>query len=146
MIHAVSTDGQLWDYCQRLFGVGDWDELTADVPFWKYRQKEVIKVAAKRKKLKAAPQDLAVAADYCKANGIHIANVAWLYKHLPASRSWMSARERTLSERDLDELLLQAIEVEAQESASPWLDRLMRAHGEHRREVYEEWKASRLPQ
>lgn len=155
MTERPSTDGQLWDYVHRLFGVGDWDEQASDVPFWKYRSKEVMKVAAKRKKLKVEVGDLANAADYCKAHRIDIRNVAWLYQYLPDSRRWMSERERALSEAALDELIAEAVDLERElissheyverEGPEFWTDRLIRARGEHRREVYESWKEARNP-
>lgn len=134
-----ATDGELWDYVHRLFGIGDWDEDNA-IPFWKYRATEVMKVKAKRNKLKASVEELTAAADYCKAMRIDIRNVAWLYQHLAGSRGWAAARQRTLMSAAFDELYDEAVE---QAYGTEWADRLVRARGEYRQEVYDQWQATR---
>lgn len=138
------TDIDLWEYVHRLFGIGDWDELYSPEPFWKYRQKEVMKVKAKRLKLKAEVEHLADAADYCKTHGIDVRNVAWLYRYLPVSRAWIAERERALSHGHLDELIAEAVDLERELGSDEWAHRLLRARGPHRQEVYELWKEARM--
>lgn len=136
------TDGQLWDHVHRLFGIGDWHE-DCGTPFWRYRALEITKVKRRRAKLRVSCEDLAVAADYCKAHGIDIRNVAWLYRHLKDSAVWHRDRQRALAGAELDELIAVAIDIEVSNPDSPWVDRLVRARGVHRQEVYEAWKSWR---
>lgn len=139
-----TTDTALWEYVHRLFGIGDWDELASDEPFWQYRQREVGKVKARRARLKVEIADLAHAADYCKAHGIDIRNVAWLYQYLPMARRWILERERAFSSTHLDELIARAVDHEHRNGKDgQWIDRLLRARGEHREEVLREWQQAR---
>lgn len=135
------TETQLWYYVHRLFGIGDWDE-DSGVPWWRYVQTEVMKVKAKRKKLGASTEALADAADYCKAHQIDIRNVAWLYRYLGPSRAWHDERRRALSAAAIDELIDGAVEQDLT-MGGEWVERLIRARGEYRQEVYEAWKAAR---
>lgn len=141
-MNRPTTDSELFTYVHRLFGVGDWDG-DGPMPFWKWRAREVMKVTAKRRKLKVTVEELADAADFCKATGEDIRNVAWLYKHLGDARRWAAARERALSERDFDEVFDSAVAYEAEQDGSEWFGRLVRSRGEHRREVYEAWRTWR---
>lgn len=136
-----ATEGELFDLLQTLFGIGDYDaDLTAE-PYWKWRGLEVAKIKRSLASRKITVKDAALAARYCKAHGIDIRAVTWLYKHLPAAIRWDNERRRQEKSHELDELIEQAIEYEASHpTPSPWLDRLVRARGPHRQEVYDLWK------
>lgn len=140
-----SSDGELYDYVQRLFGIGTWDAILAGDgdPWWRARTHEVVKISARRKKLKVSVQELTDAADYCKANGIVIHNVAWLYKHIADGKREASIRRREEKVRELEDLIDQAIACERALPSSDWLDQLVRARGHYRGEVYQKWLSHR---
>lgn len=134
----IDTEGALFDYLQRLFGVGSYDEVCSEEPYWQWRMHEITKIKAKRNKFKVAVQDLALAAEYCKVHHIDIRNPAFLYDHLGASRHWMSECERALSVAQVDDEIEAALAVTLPDS--PWFERLVRASGENRKEVLSAWK------
>lgn len=140
-----STSAQLYDYVQRVFGIGEWDALLAgdDEPWWKARAHEIVKIEAKRKRMKVTAEELADAADYCKANGIVIHNVAWLYKHINDAKRHAAEHRREARLRELEDLIDEAVAYERALPSSEWLDRLVRARGPYRREVYDQWLHSR---
>lgn len=135
-----ATDVELWDYLQRLFGVGDWDEDDPR-PFWKYRGLEGHKLGLLRRKRGASVAELVVTADYCKAHRIDVRNASWLYRHIADAKRWNNARSQVEVNRDLDEAIAAAIAHEAQDPNSEWFGRLVRVTGEHREEVYRSWLA-----
>lgn len=137
----MTPDALIFDYVSRLFGVGEWDELVTDQPYWEFRMKEIAKIKQRREKAGVTAAELTDAADYCKAHHIDIRNVAWLYQHLRDARTWRVERERALAEKDLDELLGRAIEIETRVPNSRWIERLIRARGPHRQEVLQQWQA-----
>ena len=132
-------DGELWDRVHALFGIGNWHEGLG-VPFWKYRALEIHKVKLKRVKQRVSCAELAVAADYCKTHGIDVRDVSWLYQHLGDAGAWHRERQRALATADIDELIAEAVAIEVTQPGSPWIDRLIRARGHHRIEVYASWK------
>ncbi len=135
----MTPDAQVFDHVRRLFGVGDWDD-DGNVAFWEWRMTEIAKVKRKRVKARVSAEELCTAADYCKAHGIDIRNVAWLYQHLGDAKRWGQARQRALAASAIDELLAEAIDVESSVPESPWLEQLIRARGPHREEIYHLWK------
>ena len=140
-----TTSAELYDYLQRLFGIGEWDALLAadDEPWWKARAHEIVKIEAKRKRTKATVEELADAADYCKANGIVIHNAAWLYKHIADAKRHAAERRREEKVRELEDLIDEAIACERALPSSDWLDRLVRARGPYRKQVYDSWLSHR---
>jgi hypothetical protein len=83
--------------------------------------------------------DLILAAEYCKAHHLPVANVAWLYRHILPAIRWRNERSRAARVAEVDDLLAVAIEIEHENEGSQWLDRLVRARGEYKKEVYGEW-------
>lgn len=140
---SVTTDGELYDLLQRLFGIGDFDPDLSRDPWWKCRALEVTKIKRSRTARKVELSDLALAAEYCKAHGIDVRAVTWLYKHINDARRWDNVRSQQAKSRELDELVAEAIEIERSHPDSPWLDRLVRARGDYRREVYDQWNLQR---
>lgn len=133
----VRTDSDLFDYLRINFGVGDWDE-DHDLPWWKYRTQEVSKIKRVRTARKVALGDLATTVDYCKARRIDIRDSTWLYRHIIAALRWEREREQIRPsdfERDYEDALAQAYEHGEHE----WIERLTRALGDGRQEVYAEW-------
>lgn len=134
----VRTDSDLYDLLQELFGLGDWDP-DSDVPWWKARQHEISKIKRSRTARKVDLEDLALAARYAKAHGEQIKAVTWLYKLISPAIRWENERRRAAALAEVDDLIAEAIAVEAEQPESEWLTRLARARGPHRKQVYDAW-------
>ncbi len=138
------TDGALYDLLQELFGIGEYDEVTSEEPFWKFRRREVAKVVATRKKWDTAIADLYVAALYCKAHGHPVRAASWLNRHIKPAWDWWKydARHGAV---DFDDLYAKAIHAEANKPESTWLSRLLRTAPGFREEVYKQWVQAHHP-
>ena len=134
----MTTDSDVYDVLQRHFGLGDWDADRSTTPWWKHRQLEASKIKRSRTSRNVSPDDLVLAAHYCKAHGHHIGAVTWLYKHIPAAIRWDNERSRAELRAELDDRIAAAVE-EARDTAPEWVDRLVRARGPYREEVLAEW-------
>lgn len=133
------TDGDLYDLLQKWFGIGEWDEDVSSQPWWKARALEISKIKRSRTSRNVDLEDLALAAEYCKQHHLPVANVAWLYRHIAPAIRWRNERSRAARVAQLDDLLAEAIQIESDNPDSEWLDRLVRARGDYKREVYEAW-------
>lgn len=132
------SDGDLYDLLQELFGLGQWDP-DGDVPWWKARQHEISKIKRSRTARNVDLEDLALAARYAKAHGEQIKAVTWLYRLIGPAIRWDNERRRATTLAQLDDLINEAIAVEAEQPESEWLTRLARARGPHRKQVYDAW-------
>lgn len=135
----VTTDSDLYDLLQSLFGLGSWDEATSDMPWWQARQHEVTKIKRSRTARNVDLADLALAAHYAKAHGENVKAVTWLYKLISPAIRWENERRRAASLAEIDDLIDEAVAIEAESPDSDWLTRLVRARGPHRRVVYDQW-------
>lgn len=135
----VTTDADLHDLLQELFGLGDWDELTSDVPWWKARQHEITKIKRSRTARNVDLSDLALAAKYAKVHGEQVKAVTWLYKLIAPAIRWDNERRRAASLAEVDDLIHEAIAIESDNPDATWLMRLVRARGPHRKDVYDQW-------
>jgi len=135
---AVTTDSDLYDLLQKLFGLGSWDP-DSDVPWWKARQHEVTKIKRSRTARNVALEDLALAARYAKAHGEQVKAVTWLYKLISPAIRWDNERRRAVVLAEVSDLIDEAIAIEAEQPESQWLTRLARARGPHRKVVYDAW-------
>ncbi len=136
----VRTDSDLFDLLQQLFGVGEFDE-DGSLQWWQYRQREVSKIKRSRTSRMVTIADLACAAQYCKAHGIDIRNVTWLYQHILPALRWQTRKDAEEANRYLDEEMERALSIEysATDDAG-WYDRLVRA--QDRAFVLSQWKAA----
>lgn len=137
------SDAQLFDLLSRLFGYGTYDDAVSDTPFWQYRMKEITKVAASRKKANCSLLEATRIAKYCKQTGVAITGPAQLWKYRADARRWWQQQLQAEREAQLDAELREAIAIEFENPHSNFLDRMLRASGDYRKEVLAEWKRSR---
>ncbi len=134
----ATTDATVYDELHALFGAG---EYVGDGTDWhKYRMTEISKIKAYRSKRNTDPSDLVIAARWCRAHGIWIRAHWQLYEHLQDALRDDRAGQAQEQVADLEDAIQKAIEIEASVPDSPWLDRLIRAAGKAREEVYGEWR------
>lgn len=134
---AKATDATVFDALHRLFGAGD---FTGGEGEWhRWRMREISKIKAYRSKRNVDPFELVDAARYCRKRGIWIKAHWQLYEHLPAAGRERLSQAKQDETADLEALIQDAIEQEAANPDSPWVDRLIRAAGQAREEVYREW-------
>lgn len=133
----LPTDATVFDTLHRLFGAG---EFTGEDSEWhRWRMREIAKIKAYRSKRKVDPFELVEAAHYCHRRGVWIKAHWELYDHLPEVSKARHAKARADKDADLERGIEDAIEREATNPDSPWLDRLIRASGPARQEVYDAW-------
>lgn len=134
---SIPTDATVFDTLHRLFGAG---EFTGPDSEWhRWRMREIAKIKAYRIKRNVDPFELVEAAHYCRRHEIWIKAHWQLYEHLPAVSKARVAKVHAEREADLDTRMDAAIAQEAANPDSPWLNRLIRAAGPAREEVYEAW-------
>lgn len=134
--HCPNTDGKLFDVLHEMFGIGTYDDLSGETPWWKFRQRETSKVKASRIKNDRSVPDLYVAALYCRAHNIEVGAVTYLMRHVKPAWTWWEERSATagITERYAD-----AIRHEMANTNDTWLTRLLRAAPATREEVYQQW-------
>jgi len=138
----AATDGQVWNRLHEVFGVGDYDPETSTKTWTMWRVGEVGALKRLRESRKVTTQELMDAIEYCRAKGIDVRHSSWLYKHIGDATKWARAERATEAVRDVEALIAQAVAIEAEKPDSVWLDRLIRAAGGARAEVYREWESS----
>ena len=134
------TDGELFDLLVRDFGVGDWDEATSPQPYWKWRAIEVGKIKRVRTARKVRLDDLALAAEYCKAHGYDVRDATWLYKHVLPALRWDRERRAVASTSSFEEQMATAVGEAYAAGDMDWVGRLTRAQGATREQVLAEWR------
>lgn len=136
-----ATESQVFDALQERYGVGDWEE-GKDVPWHEWKRKELIKIKAMRLKRRVSCDELLLAIRYCGARDIDIRAHYLLYEHISAAKRWEKDRLEMRSTRGLQASIEQAIQHEMEnDPEGPWLYRFLRAAGDGRQEVYDEWLA-----
>lgn len=133
----VVTDAQVFDVLHELFGAGTYDEST---PWFRWRAIEISKIRATRKKRRVEPSELVITARWCRAHQVWVKEHWELYEHLTDALAADRAQQANDQSSDLESAIADAIAIEAALPDSPWLDRLIRAAGPSRAEVYREWK------
>lgn len=133
-----ALDGPLFDQLREWFGVGD--ELTEEEPTYRWRNRQVAKLRAMRRKRELHPDDIRAAAEWCRTHGQPIKAIWELFPHIPAALEARKAAQAAQEHSDIEEQISDAIAIEAAAPDSPWLDRLIRAAGPAREEVFREWQ------
>ena len=134
----VRTDTDLFDLLQQLFGIGEFEE-DGSLQWWQYRQREVSKIKRSRVSRGVSLADLATAAHYCKAHGIDVRNVVWLYQHILPALRWQTRKDAEEADRYLEEEMARALQREFERDPD-WYDRLIRA--QDRAFILSQWKAA----
>lgn len=142
---ATWSKTQLWEYGRRKLGYGDYNP-ERDGPYQKWSGLEAHKLFLTMRKRNATNADFIVSVDYCHALRMRIENPVWVFKNLADARLWREQQRAAPS--DLAEEVRQAVLHEralAAPDSNEWMTRLLRARGDYRREVLDEWKAARSP-
>lgn len=134
---SAPTDASVFDALHRLFGA---PAFTGEESEWiKWRMREIAKIKAYRTKRNVDPFELVEAAHYCRRRDIWIKAHWELYQYLPEVTKERLGKAKAERAADLENAIQAAIATEAEIPDSPWLDRLIRAAGPARQEVYEAW-------
>ena len=133
-------DAQLFDMLHGLFGIGDFDD-SGPVPWFKFRMVGISKMRAIRKKRQLSFPALAMAARYCYRRHIPIKGVWELVAFIvPAAKA--AGRDR-VSPLGVEVREAVANERSREDPSPEWVDRLLRARGEFRRDVLDQWEQAR---
>lgn len=130
----VLTHAQLYDLLAEYFGLGDWDEMTSKVPYYKARMTEIGKLKRMMNSRHVDVPTIVQAAEYCHANHVPVIGLWNIIDVIPeARRQARDASRVTLSDR------LQAAAQEAMAMGEPtWSYRLAGASSV---EALEAWEA-----
>lgn len=134
---AAVTDATVFDVLHRLFGAGDYNGAGE---WHRWRMQEISKIKAYRAKRNVDPFELVETAQWCRRHRIWIKAHWELYEHIPAAKREEREREAEAAVSVLETDIQAAIELEIARPDGTWLDRLVRAAGPARKEVYEAWK------
>ncbi len=130
------TEAELYDYLQRTFGIGDWDEATSEVPWWKFRATEVAKLKAMLKRRGATVQQVVAAAEYARAQGTPVHATYQLFALIPEAMRDHRRRIQAAGGSQLDDAIAEAVAA----GEMGWADRLTRATGPDAVTVLEQWR------
>lgn len=137
MANTNATDATVFDVLHRLFGAGDYNGAGE---WHRWRMKEISKIKAYRSRRNVDPFELVATAQWCRRHRIWIKAHWELYEYIPAAQREEREREAEAAVSVLEADIQKAIEAEIARPDGTWLDRLVRAAGPARKEVYEAWK------
>ena len=130
------TESELYDRLQGMFGIGDWDEATSIVPWWKFRGIEIAKLKSMMKRRGASVAQVMTAAEYAIANGKPIRATYQLFELIPEAMREKRRREAAPDTTDFDAAIAEAVEAGEHE----WADRLIRSSGNETQRVIHQWR------
>lgn len=143
-VDLPTTDAELYDLLQRLFGIGGFDDITTGNERWhQARMREIAKIKGQRKARGTSIADLAIAAIYCHHHGIHVFTTAPLYKHIRAAKAAWIKSHREREQANHHAAYAEAIEHESHAVTGDdyWLSRLLRSNNPE--QTLTEWKKAR---
>lgn len=135
---------ELWELGRRRLGYGDWTEDNTE-PYPKWAGMQAHRLFLSMRKRRASQQDFLDCVDYCARHHIRIENAIWVFSHY----SEMKREARRVAEAapgELEQLLNEAVLRErslAAEDSAEWIQRLVRAQGDYRKEVLTAWAQAR---
>lgn len=133
------TFGTVWDACHEWYGVGG--DLRKET-WTKMRMGAIAALKNKATSAQLSPEEVMVCLEYAKAHNERVKSAVWLISFAPDARKWQQLRRQAEEDLELDRLIARAIDEESlKDPDGEWLLRLVRASGEFRRQVYEEWKS-----
>lgn len=130
------TPGELYDLLQEQFGIGDYDERTSDVPWYKARLTEIAKLKGMLKRRNATPRQMTIAAWYARERHLPIAASWQLFDLIPEA---MKAH-RTATSVPAHDVIGSAIDEALKAGETAWAERLARVTGEDAAVVLQEWR------
>lgn len=143
-----NSDGQLFDYAVQRLGVGDYGGPNEDRQYWRWRATQIHRLQLSRKKdPRASLDNLALVVDYCARRGIVPKAIGGLVYYL--DDALRDVRHVARSEQpELEVQLAEAAALErdrALPDSDVWLEQLLGAKGDLRRDVLAEWQTVRAP-
>lgn len=135
----MASDGQLFDEMQTAFGLGDY-QPDRDGPWYKWRAAQIGKQKRIRHNREVDLAHLMISVRYAKATSKKVRSIFDLIEMIPEALTWQREQDKAVCTRDIDALIAEAIEIEADRGGGPWMDRLIRASGPDREATYHDWK------
>ena len=134
------TPGEAFDIMAEKFGVGDYDEWTATVPYWRWRMGEVAKIRAMMRRRRVSMQELVIAIEYAVAHRKPITESYQIFNLVPDALAEHFANERSHRKHaaSVDAETLAAEAMAAGETL--WAQRLMAADRSSVAEVAEAYR------
>lgn len=136
-----TTPAELYDYLQRAFGIGDWDEATADgLPWWKFRGQQIAKLKAMLRKRRATVEQVVIAARYAREHRTPVREHYQLFALIPEAMREQRRQAKEAAQRVWHDDLERAIDEAIEAGETGWADRLMRASGADAVTALNEWR------
>lgn len=136
---SVRTSSDLVRWCENMLG---WLP-PEDKPVWKSRSVEAGKLNRKRKgDRKMTIANLLLAGEYCRAHRIEIKSPVALCFYVEKAMK-LAQEQETVSDLAADMTAALTYERALPEPDPTWVTRLIRAQGDVRAEVLEEWRQAR---
>lgn len=134
------TEAELYDHLQRTFGIGDWDEATATMPWWRFRANEIAKLKAMLKRRGATVEQVYAAAEYAQEEGRAVRATYQLFALIPeamtARRNKARAADAARAAAEIEEAMAEAMD----EGNHEWVDRFLRVSPSEAAAVITEWR------
>lgn len=134
------SEAELFDYLQERFGIGEWDEATSAIPWWKFRGREIGKLKSMLKKRKALAMHVVVAAEFAIEHRRPIQAYYQLFALIPEAMVAKSRHERAQRKRDLARDIDGAVQEAIGAGETAWAARLMRTQVSEASTVLREWR------
>lgn len=125
-MRTVRNASELYDLLAELFGIGDYDDLASDLPYYRFRMLEASKLTRMLKKRGCKLEDVVLAAEYAKTRGKTITAAWQVFQLVPEARSaWRREQLAAMNARSDRGDLLDAAFAEAQDLRQhDWAQRL----------------------
>lgn len=134
------TPAELHDLLQRLFGIGDYDDLTSQTPYYRTRMHEIVKLKAMLRRRRVRVEDVAVAALWAHAIGKPITASWQIFRLIPQAKIAIREQEREARQMAQNATRNAAV-IEAMEAGDePWATRLMNASDRDIDAVIDQWR------
>lgn len=133
---------ELYELCRKRFGWGSFDEATGE-SYITYRNKEVGQIKRIRARRRIPIDAVVDVVDYCIAHRKNPTSFAGLMRYDKDARSWRRSLDEISRGADLQKDVDDAIAYELTLPDSTWVDLLVRAVGDQREEVLEQWRTAR---
>jgi hypothetical protein len=140
-----TTPGELYDMLRWMFGLGSWDEFTAEEPWFKARGTEIGKLKRAMTARKVTISEAVLAARYCHRHRTPVLWTTEIFKHLADARREAAEFARGDIGREIEAAIGRERSL-ARSSSDDWVSRLTRAQGDYRREVLDAWRLSQQTQ
>ena len=138
-----STDVELWDRFQEMFGFGGYDPLLSEQPWHEFRGHGIAMLRGFLKRRGLTVEQAYIVACYVKQHNLSAQTYQQLFRHYTDAMVWQRNRRKEAERLAVTDRITALIEYEQVFADSPWPGRALRAAGAELDTVIEEWRQAR---